>query len=708
MNNESQLFRLATVLYADNNYVVSPKNILKKIIESVFIEKNNTPLTIHEIIDFIEEKYNLSFDEKEIRDIIDNDRKEESFIVNRLKKEETIFLTEKRIQHIKNKVSQKNIDFFISEFDRKHNISIEKDSLKRIIYRFLYEILETNIESFKKLINGENKVEDIISIESFSYNSEEKEIINNFLKWENEDKDKAIFAIASYALEYCMISNKSGHIQLENLKNKVFYLDANVIFRAIGINGKDRQNRTKTFLDKFVQTKTQIKISKYSDNEFKNTLSFYVSKLAIRSFSRPISSDILRDRKIRINEDIYDFYYDWRRGKSNDSLKMFENYIITLYDNFKTKYKIELDYNIPFDDRETETIKIVDEYSLDIQSYKNQEKSDFSYNSNSYNVDALNIFLIENKRNSKSSNIFDTKYFMISTDSYLRRWDYKRNNQQTPIVILPSQWLSILLRFIGRTKDDFSSFVSFLNLPNTETNIKNEQIHSVLAGISEITGDFEQQNNIYKIIVEKEFNNIIKPTNTEEYIFEQTKTLSKSILEEKINKLESHNSSIEEKNKGLEKDNSYKDEQLYQKNIKIERLEKELENKKKKELRTLISKQKNFKIEKIKKWKCKGYSLLFGCILFILFFILSLILLFYYTDSKLNYAQNIIKYIDNVESETIRTVLIGFITFFFGFGTIKTIYDIIKGNIKKYFSKKGLREKIEEIKKNKDYPIQNN
>ena len=64
MNNESQLFRLATVLYADNNYVVSPKNILKKIIESVFIEKNNTPLTIHEIIDFIEEKYNLSFKKK--------------------------------------------------------------------------------------------------------------------------------------------------------------------------------------------------------------------------------------------------------------------------------------------------------------------------------------------------------------------------------------------------------------------------------------------------------------------------------------------------------------------------------------------------------------------------------------------------------------------------------------------------------------------
>lgn len=35
--DKNQLFRLATVLYADNNYEVSPKTILRKIIESALL-----------------------------------------------------------------------------------------------------------------------------------------------------------------------------------------------------------------------------------------------------------------------------------------------------------------------------------------------------------------------------------------------------------------------------------------------------------------------------------------------------------------------------------------------------------------------------------------------------------------------------------------------------------------------------------------------
>ena len=78
---KSQLFRLATVLYADNNYEVAPKTIHRKIIESVLLECNAKEFSVHQIIDFIQDNYSITFEEEAIKDIVYND-KEERFLTN--------------------------------------------------------------------------------------------------------------------------------------------------------------------------------------------------------------------------------------------------------------------------------------------------------------------------------------------------------------------------------------------------------------------------------------------------------------------------------------------------------------------------------------------------------------------------------------------------------------------------------------------------
>lgn len=74
-------------------------------------------------------------------------------------------------------------------------------------------------------------------------------------------------------------------------------------------------------------------------------------------------------------------------------------------------------------------------------------------------------------------------------------WDYSRE-EKVPTVFLPSQWLSISLRFLERTNDDYSSFVSFLNLPINDRLLDVEQIYAILSGISEYTTDYVQQSNL--------------------------------------------------------------------------------------------------------------------------------------------------------------------------------------------------------------------
>ena len=166
--NKNQLFRLATVLYADNNYEVSPKTILRKIIESALLSNDNKYIDVHQLIDFIEKNYNLHFDETEITTIIKNE-KEDGFLVNGNNGNTVVCLSEKRGQHIESKLSNKTIDYFISEFEKEQETLVTGSDTKEIIYRFLYELLSSNIESFKKLIDSKRKVEELINLETHTY-----------------------------------------------------------------------------------------------------------------------------------------------------------------------------------------------------------------------------------------------------------------------------------------------------------------------------------------------------------------------------------------------------------------------------------------------------------------------------------------------------------------------------------------------------------
>lgn len=239
--NKNQLFRLSAVLYAESNYVVSGKTTLRKIIETGLFAMERDSVSIHELIDFIFENYNLHIDEVELIDIITL-KKQDSFIVNLTGEKQILSLTENRKIKIQSKLDENTIEYFIDLYFAKENTPDSSKSLKELIYRFLYDILSSNVESFKKLIDKDNTIEALINVDSHNYKPEERELINDFLKWDNTEKNKSIFDIASFAIEYCLISNHSKQgLDLNSLKNKSFYLDTNVLFRALGINGDDRK-----------------------------------------------------------------------------------------------------------------------------------------------------------------------------------------------------------------------------------------------------------------------------------------------------------------------------------------------------------------------------------------------------------------------------------------------------------------------------------
>lgn len=408
--DNNQLFRLAAVLYADNNYEVSPKTIIRKVIECALLSNANEPQNVHQIIEFVHSAYNLHLIEEEIISIVTNE-KEEGFSVKAKHDNTLICLTQRRKIHLESKVSNKTIDFFIDEFITEKGDLATGVDVKEVIYRFLYELLNTNIESFKKLLDSKKQIEDLINVESHSYTTIEREVVNEFLTWDNNDKNKAIFDIASYALEYCMISNNGNgtHIQLNNLKNKTFYLDTNVIYRALGINGENRKKRTITFLNKVAETGSALFVSKFTELELKDSIAFYVGKLKKNPLNRPINPDIFNEKYFKSLSDIYDFYYKWRTGLANDSLELFEAHTLALYEKFKIDFRITTDYKLPFDENDEKVIEKITDLSKSISSHKEANNARHNWNGDYY--DASNIFLIEKRREGKETNILKPSSF---------------------------------------------------------------------------------------------------------------------------------------------------------------------------------------------------------------------------------------------------------------------------------------------------------
>jgi hypothetical protein len=641
--NNNQLFRLAAVLYADNNYEVSPKTIHRKIIESSLLDCQSKEMSIHQIIDYIETHYHLTFDEEEINAIVTSP-KEDGFHLGKDKGNNyLVSLTEQRKQTLLSKLNSHNIEYFITEFIKQDNKVNNIVDAKALLYRFLYELINSNISAFSKLLNNKKQLSELINIEQSQFNEVEREVINNFLSWDCDGKNKAIFDIASYGIEYCLITNNTTNsIHLNSLKNKTFYLDTNVIFRALGINGENRKKRTSSFLTKFNEGGETLIISRFSELEFKATVRFYVSKIAKYNSPR-INPRVFAEFKAQ--SDFFDFYHKWRLNRTNTSLEYFEAHIFVLFEELKTKFNITIENKMPFDEKEGKTAKLLTEIAGDIHNYKLSEGSLNGFETS--NWDAKNIHLIEKRRDGKNANLVETKYFFLSTDQSLRRWDFQRINT-TPIVLLPSQWMSILLRYVNRTSDDFKSFVSFLNLPQGEKEISYEKLQLVITGISEITDDADKQSAIVKILVEKKFKDVLKKGSNDDDIIEQSRMFAKSTLEMELNELSAKHSVLEEsfeshkvvtsdKIKSLETTTSEQEVKLTEKGKEVERLKSEQEvilTTKEKEVQRLKEELKNTTVRtELAKWKRPAYWLILVAIIILVFTILQ----FCFKDWTYNY-----------------------------------------------------------------------
>ena len=631
---QKNLFRLSAVLYAKTNDKISIKQIHRKIIEDALFCKGDSIISASALISYINSAYALLFSTREIEDIITSPHNKNKFIYSYKNNEIHISLTEEYKNKLNLKSQDKNLVDFIDEFICEKGYNNE---IKEMILHFFYAVFTSNLNGFKRLLNeGTNGLEI-----GENYNTEEKIIINSFLQWENLDKDKAIFDLANYSLEYCIMTNsRNTEFSLDNLKNKNFYLDTNIIYRALGLNGQELKERTLLFLSKFKDVNENLLISYSTDHEFKDTIDYYIGKLT--KYENPrIRSKVIYE--FLDPDSIYQFYHQWSIGRSNRSVEYFRMYLLSEYDKLCKTYEIEIDSNFPYEEKKAKDL--LEEYRSGINNYSDKK----SLLSAEY--DAKNILWVEERRKDKCTDIFDTKSYFLSSDKTLYNWDYTRQTHRIPVVMLATQWLNIILHYLERTNDDYRSFVCFLSMKINNPILSEDEIISIVSGISEIADDIETQRFLIKNYIETEAKGEMLVKDEEE-LEKSAKQYAESVLSIRILELEQGSKTNEEKL-------SNADRKIKDQDLKISKLSEEV-----KQMKSNVQKTSNANQEKdkeiialkkadLRKWKILKVATF---TIIAIFMIYIMYLMFEQKDWEYNYVWKLIQTFDKQKESVVSSV----------------------------------------------------
>ena len=488
-NRIQTIIRTAAMIYAEDQSLQTVKSVRRKFIDAVLVNADNTPQTIENIISLLQDNHKLVVQENDIDSIL-NDNRYYEVIVGQKKSANTYYLPQKRFLKLKEK-SDYTIDDAINEY-LSINPGDKPEELRGLLHKYLYSLLNTNIGAYSQLLERKGRISSPV-IDSSSFSESEIEVINGFIKWDNAPKNRALFEVVNYCIEYATAINSIDPQDVVSaLRNKSLYLDNALIYRALGINGSFRMERALNLLQRCVDSGQKLVISSITRKEFFETIDFHIGQL---KGSTPYGSiDPTIFRKYTGGYTIYQFYHDWRRGKNAYGYETFRLHITSLYNSLLQRFKIEEDFKQQFNDKDEERIE---QYASEIKQFKWQKNDNLNLN------DARNIVWLELARKNCDNSVRDTKYYFVTSDRRLQQWDLQHSKNQ-PVTMLPSQWLALLLKFFSQSNDDFKSFVSFLSIPNEKSEVTPEELQDILSGISEITEDFQKQNDIVSALLESD------------------------------------------------------------------------------------------------------------------------------------------------------------------------------------------------------------
>ena len=477
--------RLA-LMFGDNNASTFSTNLEKMICLALF-DHNKQGMIISDIIDELKDKYALEFSDAEVLHVIS--KKQQRRIVcieeyhNASKNKYAI--TPEEFNRIKRKTDETSLETVIAKFLEKHaDVEMNPKNLQDLLLQYFYDVFNTNADTILALMNKESGS---LSFEARNYTETQKRIINQFIYWNDTEKNKSVYELISCCFDYCMMTvKKDKNVYNQIFKNKTFFLDTNIIFRLMGLNNESRKKVIVAFIKKCEDVGIQISYTNFTKKELEDTIDHYVDQIKnLFRGSVPISIAALArmDEKAASN-DFYAEYVRWcerpenthsdyekfKRDLKRQAFHILSSYRMVSYEDYSGRPKVSEHFS--------ESILSLKEYKT--RHYRRVVDT-------SLKADINNYFYIKSLNNQMAGDdFFSVNNYIITADHAFSGWERDRRPGTIPTVVLPSVWYSIILQYAGRTNDDYLSFTRFLyfsfsDMPENEDPRKMEILRAVLA-----------------------------------------------------------------------------------------------------------------------------------------------------------------------------------------------------------------------------------
>ena len=321
-----------------------------------------------------------------------------------------------------------------------------------------------------------------------------------------------------------VISPESLNSITSSLKNLVLYLDTNILYRLLHLQGDTRYESIKETLDFCRQNGVKLKISAATKKEFSDRISYDARVLR----EHPVKTDLLRaGYKYRTSDNYVSTY--WAQAQSSGI--SVDDYI-QYYKNF--------DLLLDEEQVEVEVIEVDEEALLekakDIFEKLSQRDSKYDKNASSLWHDAYSLAYVQKMQKVDAQNAIDTGCLFLTTDqtiTSLQRDDPDFRNRSI-VAVAPSQ----LLQMFGFTKPDSGyeeTFIKFFAASSVGTSFEytNDDIQEILSRISHYQG--VSASIAERILARELINERYFDAKTDE---DKEEIVYKAVSEELLNELE--------------------------------------------------------------------------------------------------------------------------------------------------------------------------
>ena len=459
------------------------ENYIVKIVEAVLVDSEKSSLTLVEICEQIDSQFALTFGADEVKAALSKKKTGRILLENGLYS----ISAKAKLQLSSNVGPLDSLRHYISEYEKISNKNFDNGVFLENLLKYLYHCFNSTTKNLITLL--QNKI--IIENEASSFSNDEILLINDFIAWDYSPKNELFYKIIASSYAYCMLTTKQDQMLSRKIfHGKRFFLDSNIIFRMAGINKEERKYVTNSFVKKCSEVGIELCYTNETLGELYRVINAHIRYIInLTQGQAPVNSYLIQRMRNNVEpNDFYDIYYNWTKTQGNNfnDYESFQKYLIGMVTDSLSELKLVTikNYSLQNDNSFNSSY-------CDLEKFKSSKRPSKLITSESLQTDMNNIFhTLTARKKSQANTLWQTNDFVVSADQLLIAWA-EQTYPGIPLVVIPSTWLSIILRFSGRTQDDYKSYCLFMSLRQHQVSPDDVQMNpiQIMTELSQKTND---------------------------------------------------------------------------------------------------------------------------------------------------------------------------------------------------------------------------